>query len=213
MPYSDGLAGLHAELGAADAIAVFNRIDQCARTAKSDGDQRSLDQLRADALVQLVLHGAGPAGRPLISVAMSAATATGLSNEPAELDGYGPIDADYARAIAGSGMWRRLTTDEDTGAVTGVGRKYRPPKALRDLVAARHPYCVFPTCSTPSDRCDFDHIQSYAGGGETRVSNAAPECKRHHRTKHHPRWRVRRRGDGSIEWAIPADRVHVQSAG
>lgn len=211
IPYAGGVAGLHATLGAAEAQAIYCRLDQLARGRKAAGDQRTLDQLRADALVDAVLHGAGQAAKPLITITMTADTAAGHSEDAAHLDGYGPIDAEYARVLAASGTWRRITTDN--GIPVSVSKRYRPPQAIRDLMTARHPYCAFLTCQTPSARCDFDHVDAHAAGGETSVANAAPECRRHHRTKHHPDWSVRRLNDGTIEWTTPAGRSYRQPPG
>lgn len=77
----DGMAGLWAVLPAADAMRLDSVLGAAARTARGAGDPRTLDQLRADGLVDLVLHtacaepddrtavpssrgSAGPAARP-----------------------------------------------------------------------------------------------------------------------------------------------------
>lgn len=52
-PLPDGMALTSAVLPAADAIALDLSLDAAARAAKNNGDRRTLDQLRADALALL----------------------------------------------------------------------------------------------------------------------------------------------------------------
>ncbi len=49
----DGMASLHAVMPAVDATALDLALDVAARTARTNGDPRTLDQLRADALAGL----------------------------------------------------------------------------------------------------------------------------------------------------------------
>ncbi|WP_413450019.1 DUF222 domain-containing protein [Georgenia phoenicis] len=49
-PLPDGMAQMTAVVPAADAIALDLALDAAARSAKQDGDKRTLDQLRADSL-------------------------------------------------------------------------------------------------------------------------------------------------------------------
>ena len=50
----DGTAGIFARLRAEEALAVFRRLDRTARGMRGEGDERSLDELMADLLVELV---------------------------------------------------------------------------------------------------------------------------------------------------------------
>src|SRR5258705_6146259 len=60
-PYADGTSQLSGvNLPPHLAIAVFNRIDRMARAAKSAGDTRTLEQLRADAYLDVL------SGRPFV---------------------------------------------------------------------------------------------------------------------------------------------------
>jgi hypothetical protein len=112
------------------------------------------------------------------------------------LSGHGVITASQARAAAqaAGATWLRLVTDEVSGTVTDIGRtQYRPSAAIADLVRAKHPRCVFPTCSRPAAACDLDHCQPFdrtgAGqGGTTSVANLAPVCRFHHGAKTHGGW-------------------------
>ncbi|WP_308504427.1 DUF222 domain-containing protein, partial [uncultured Actinomyces sp.] len=82
------------------------------------------------------------------------------------------VPAMTAWALAAGGTWRRLVTDPASGVVIDVGRtRYRPPAGLADLVRARDRACVFPTCQTPAERCDIDHLTAWSQGGTTSLDN------------------------------------------
>src|SRR5690625_2885033 len=77
-PLPDGMASMHAVLPAADAITLDLVLEGAARTAKANGDERTLDQLRADALSLLghTAHSCGVIGLTPQLLATAAAYAT-----------------------------------------------------------------------------------------------------------------------------------------
>ncbi|QDB80122.1 DUF222 domain-containing protein [Georgenia wutianyii] len=125
--------------------------------------------------------------------------------EVAELDGYGPITPDVARALALSGgTWQRLVTDPLSGRLLDVGRtRYRPPAAIAELVRARDRTCVVPGCSTPAAGCDLDHVVPYPQG-PTSALNLAALCPADHTLKTLGSFRLRRTGQGTFEWTTPS---------
>jgi hypothetical protein len=93
-----------------------------------------------------------------------------VEDEPGWLDGYGPITADTARALAAdqTGTWRRLVIDPIFGQVIDYGTtRYRPPSHLAELVIARDGTCTFPPCNRPARSCDLDREH---GGVPSRVA-------------------------------------------
>jgi hypothetical protein len=165
-PCGDGMVQLPVLLPAADGQSIFTRLTAAAKLLPAQ-DPRSLDQQRADLLVDAVLSGI-PFGalpklqgrRPSIQVVVGADTLLELDDHPAELTGYGPITAETARWLAAdeSGTWRRLLTDPDTGHLLDISPDhYRPSQRLKDFVAARDGVCCFPTCNQPGYRCEFEH--------------------------------------------------------
>jgi Domain of unknown function (DUF222) len=115
-PAPNGMAFLDAYLPAADATAFMAGLDAAAAAARLDNpdDQRTLPQLRADALAEMgwtalatgYLTGdpSGPRlastrqGHPVtVNVTVALTTLLGLDEQSGELAGYGPIDADTAR--------------------------------------------------------------------------------------------------------------------
>ncbi|PZS02394.1 MAG: HNH endonuclease [Pseudonocardiales bacterium] len=210
-PDACGMATLGASLCAADAVGIYELLDRSARAARTAGDQRTLDQLRADLLVQAIGGGVVRASRPLVQIVLPADAVTDDAAPPAELVGYGPIDHDLAREIVATGAWQRLLTDPATGTITDVGRtRYRPPAALADLVRARGRACAFPTCQQPAARCDLDHRRPWSAGGATNAQNLWPLCGRHHSVKDGSAgWSCALRRDGAITWTTPVGRVYT----
>ena len=120
------------------------------------------------------------------------------------------VPALTAWALAAGGTWRRLVTDPASGVVIDVGRtRYRPPAGLADLVRARDRACVFPTCQTPAERCDIDHLTAWSQGGTTSLDNLATLCEAHHRLKHTPGWALTRdQAGGILSWHTPDKTVY-----
>jgi hypothetical protein len=208
----DGMTELRATLPAADAESIFTRLTAAARLIPQD-DGRTLDQKRADLLVDGILAGIAfeslprmQGRRPTVQVIVSLSTLLGLDEEPGDLAGYGPITADTARALAAdqSGTWRRLVTDPITNQLLDFGTTtYRPPQALADFVIARDGVCVHPGCNQAGYRCDLDHLRPASAGGPTNPTNTAVLCRRHHRLKHQTRWNYTPNGDGTHTWISP----------
>ena len=120
------------------------------------------------------------------------------------------VPALTAWALAAGGTWRRLVTDPTNGVVIDVGRtRYRPPAGLADLVRARDRACVFPTCQTPAERCDIDHLTAWSQGGTTSLNNLTTLCQAHHRLKHTPGWTLTRdQATGTLSWHTPDKTIY-----
>ena len=220
-PARDGMAWLSAYLPAADALAAYNRLTAIGRelrhTAHTAEEDRTLTQLRADVLRDLLIDGEpaleGHHGiRPKVFVTVPVLTLLGHgladgTAEPGMLDGYGPIDAETARELAaGAPSFIRLLTHPETGAVLSVGRdSYRVPQDLKNWLQIRDGTCRFPGCSRHSSQCDLDHTEDWAYDGQTRHDNLAHLCLSHHRLKHKTAWRVAHEdgGVGTIAWISP----------
>ena len=120
------------------------------------------------------------------------------------------VPALTAWALAAGGTWRRLVTDPASGVVIDAGRtRYRPPAGLADLVRARDRACVFPTCQTPAERCDIDHLTAWSQGGTTSLDNLVTLCEAHHRLKHTPGWALTRdQASGTLSWHTPDKTIY-----
>ncbi|MEW9872267.1 DUF222 domain-containing protein [Arthrobacter sp. HS15c] len=130
-----------------------------------------------------------PAAQVLVTVPVFALM--GLTEEPADLDGYGPIPASMARKLVadGASSFRRVLIDPRDGAPLEIGRdSYRIPPAMRRWLRLRDGKCSFPGCNNQSLDNDADHILAWADGGNTGISNLESLCRKHHRLKHGTAW-------------------------
>ncbi|WP_147795933.1 HNH endonuclease signature motif containing protein [Cellulomonas sp. Y8] len=164
-------------------------------------------------------------GRPgaEIRITIPASTLLGLDDQPAHLDGHGPVDAVQARALAIGGVWQRVVTDPLTDRVLDVGReRYRPPAALAELIRVRDKTCVAPGCLVPACGCELDHTQEFhprPGGdpdaplGGTDADNLGPVCHRHHRLKTDGGFRLRQIQPGLFEWITPTGHRYLTRPG
>ncbi|MEW1877133.1 HNH endonuclease signature motif containing protein [Pseudarthrobacter phenanthrenivorans] len=115
----------------------------------------------------------------------------GLTDEPAELDGYGPIPASLARKLVADGAdsFHRVLVDPSDGAPLEIGRtRYRLTGTIKQWLRIRDRKCSFPGCSNHTPDNDTDHLTAWHHGGATDVSNLAQLCPKHHRLKHHSHW-------------------------
>jgi hypothetical protein len=195
------MASLVATADAVTSRAVWDVIDATAQAMRRDGDARPVGQLRVAALAGAVLGDAAVAPRTELLVTIDLPTLLGLTRNPAELAGYGPITAETARSLAGDATLRRLVTDPLTHHTVYLGRRsYRPSEALRRFIEARDRTCRFPGCTRRAIRCDLDHGVDYDQAGGTDRVNLHCLCRTHHNLKTHRLWRVEMHPDGSETW-------------
>ncbi|GAB2703700.1 hypothetical protein BKA24_001495 [Microbacterium marinum] len=192
-------------------------------------DTRSTDQVRADLFADMLLAGipalddtrdttAGPLGkiraRVQVVIPALALTRGGTrdNEEPCDLVGRSPIDAETARQLAGGTvMWERIVTHPVNGTVLEVD-SYRVPEKMRRYLQARDQHCRFPGCRTAAIRCEVDHNHDHALGGKTKTCNLCHLCQRHHSMKQFTAWRVRQLSGGVLEWTSPLGRIYREDA-
>ena len=132
-----------------------------------------------------------PAPRVDVLVTVPVFSLLGLTDEPAVLDGFGPIPASMARKLVADGAdsFHRVLVDPRDGAPLEIGRKnYRLTGAIQRWIRLRDARCTFPGCTNKTPDNDTDHLQAWQHGGTTNVSNLAQLCPKHHRLKHHSQW-------------------------
>ncbi|WP_213814822.1 HNH endonuclease signature motif containing protein [Glaciihabitans sp. dw_435] len=212
----DGMATLTYTDGADKVVPIYNRIDKTARLLQGPKENRTLPQLRADALADLGLNGKpsddyDKGVKPTVLIAVPVLTAMGTGAEPGMMQGYGPIDPETARRLAATApSFQRILTDPDTGAVLSLGRKtYRVPADLRRWLQLRDGTCRGPGCATIAERCDVDHTVDWQYGGETDAENLAHLCQSHHNFKQFTEWTYRHLADGRLEWTSPSGRSYI----
>jgi len=85
---------------------------------------------------------------------------------------------------------------------------YRPGTALAALVRARDGRCRFPGCSVAARFCDLDHVRPWPVG-RTAGDQLLTLCRRHHKVKQRPGWRLRLDADATATWTDPTGRMRT----
>nr|WP_261792279.1 HNH endonuclease signature motif containing protein [Arthrobacter sp. PM3] len=239
VPDRDGMAWLSARLPADTAAGIWERTTAAARALQGPGECRTLAQLRADVTATwllttnlpgtgtggsgstssgAVMAGAGggggvPSPRAQVLVTVPVMALLGATEEPAMLDGYGPIPPSMARRLVadGANSFHRVLVDPRDGAPLEIGRtSYRVTKAMRQWLRLRDGKCPFPGCNNPSLDNEADHLLAWADGGTTGVANLAQPCPKHHRLKHNSTWTpAGASGESPPGWTSPAGRHYA----
>lgn len=151
--------------------------------------RRSPAQRRADALVEMARRAAtAPAGGrrpdPLFTVLVGYETLAGRICELADGTVVAPgsllpwLDQAHIERVVFDGPSRVIDVGERRRCFDG---------ATRRAIEVRDRECFHPTCDTPADRCQVDHVEPFAAGGLTTQSNGRLACGPHNRRRHAPR--------------------------
>ena len=185
------------------ATAAYHRIDKIARSLKTGNEKRTLDQLRADVAVDLLLSGKGGVPEQTeVYLYVDLQTYLGLNNNPAELAGHGHIPAELGRQIASGPdtTIRRVITDPLTGQVIEVGKfRYRPSIDADELVRVRDRECRQPGCARPAQSC----VTEPTGPDPDDASSTLSYCRRHRHLKNRADWSYQVMQDGKLVVTTP----------
>ncbi len=235
----DGMGVCEIHTTAAKVAAMVDRIRRDAVGAHGRNEEcRTLAQLTADRAADLILGApGGTADDPtwpmdpladqgitaVITVTMSAETATGATNDLASVAGMGTVvppraprcrfaaprdpgarwgPAKTARnLVAHTRMWTRAVIDPVDDAILAFDEHQRHiPAGLRRLIHARMPTCAGDDCGLPSHRTDLDHAIRYEHDGRTRHLNLHPLCRKAHWMKDEGFLGVRIDAEGVPRW-------------
>ena len=86
--------------------------------------------------------------------------------------------------------------------------RYTPSRKLTHLLRARTATCDAPGCAAQAVHADLDHTVEYPSG-PTDQCNLGPKCRRHHKAKQAPDWKVEQPEPGVIRWTLPSGRTHT----
>jgi uncharacterized protein DUF222/HNH endonuclease len=115
------------------------------------------------------------------------------------------VSAETARRLACDASRVVMRHDPD-GRVVEAGALTRTiPAALRRVLHYRDRGCRFPGCGLPLGQ--GHHIQHWANGGPTTLSNLALLCRRHHRAVHEEGYQMERQADGQLCFRRPDGRI------
>jgi hypothetical protein len=198
-----------------DPGAAFGVTPVGADTVPVPAPTRTLDQLRADVTAALLLDGITPTGlgagiRGTVMITVPVLTLLGVDDEPATLEGYGPISPEAARRIVGeASSFTRVLTHPESGVILSVDKKpEKITKGMRKALRMRDETCRFPGCSRPAVKSDIDHTQDRQYDGATELENLAHLCEGHHRLKHLSQWAVMQEPGGVLVWTSPGKRTY-----
>ena len=221
----DGTGRLTVTGEAGRVTAALDRVDALARDLRSGGDARTLEQLRSDLALDLLLFGWAPgqvpesaratfAGEPpvaRVNLVVALTTMLGLDDQPGEIPGHGFVPAAVARSIATAtgSVWRRLVTDPVEGTALELSTtRYRPTREMAQQVAALDGICQAPGCTVPAERCDVDHEVPWPAG-PTRVRGLKSRHRRHHNHKTRGMWKAHPGPGGTTRWTTVSGRDYL----
>ena len=198
LPKGHGMASIAIDISAEQAHAFIQSLDGYAKQKQCDpyqqGDARSLEQLRADALVGwLDEHTTWNID---VQVVIPADMLLGVETKGADLNGS-PVTHSLALQLAWSpdARWTRLVTDPLTGVLLDAGTtKYEIPAKLRTAVRLRDGLCRWPNCTRPAEYTDTDHVDAHRHSHWTEPDGLVCLCRYHHRLKTFGKWTI---GTGS----------------
>lgn len=234
-PAPDTMTYLTALLPVKDGVAVLAVLTRAAEDARAIGDPRSKGQVMADTLVARVTRradssrgsvttAASPDGaaadtvpaRPVeLGLVMTDHALFGGADDPAVLDGFGPIPAELAREIVSDALGadeqvgiRRLYTCPRTGELVGMESSSRFFRGnLARFIKLRDQICRTPWCSAPVRH--VDHARGAADGGPTSATNGQGLCEACNHAKTAHGWRARPGPAGSVTTTLPTGHTYT----
>ncbi|MDN4161785.1 HNH endonuclease [Nocardioides abyssi] len=215
-PAPDTMVHLTAVLPVADGVAAYAALTRAAAAARAGGDGRSKGQVMADTLVESVLadHQATTGTRVELGLVMTDRSVLGEADDPARVDGYGPVPAELGREILAGALardeevWlRRLYASPTTGELVAMDSRGRVfPTGLARFIRLRDQVCRTPWCDAPIRQTD--HAHPAVDGGETSGHNGQGLCEACNHAKQASGWDARPSEDGSIETTTPTGHRH-----
>ena len=154
--------------------------------------------------------------RGVIHLMAPLSTVVGISQEPGELAGFGPVAADIVRQVIADNpqaQWRFSLFDDASGGLFAHGiTQVRPdPPAVGGrggfsaadaaYIRARDGTCRGPAgCSVSASDCEIDHTLARVDGGGHERGNGGCMCKREHMYKHRSGARLEQPEPGVFVW-------------
>ena len=142
------------------------------------------------------------ADRYQVVVHVDAETLREQSAGRCEIENGPSLPAETARRLACDASLLRVIENEH-GEPLDVGRKTRSiPPAIRRALNARDGGCRFPGC-THQRYVDAHHVEHWADGGDTKLSNLVTLCRLHHRLVHEGEIRIEAQAGGGWRFLHP----------
>jgi hypothetical protein len=128
--------------------------------------------------------------------------------------GYGTIRLNTAAFIGVASGGRELVFGLETLAGPCDHRHqasgHDPGALLRHLTGILNGTCTLPPCRRPESNCDYEHSVPFDQEGKTCLCSCGPVCRRDHRAKQAPGWRLEGAGTrGWFRWTTPSGRSYL----
>ena len=157
-------------------------------------------------LAETALHQALDPGAPGERYQVVVHVEAGVLEDPEHegqtaLEGGMRISAEVSRRLACDAS-RVIMRHDAEGRVVEVGARTRTiPPALRRALSHRDETCRFPGCR--GQIREGHHVQHWARGGPTTLTNLIGLCRLHHRAVHEEGYRVARTADDTFRFRRP----------
>jgi Domain of unknown function (DUF222)/HNH endonuclease len=219
----DGMVAVHGrlepevgELLLQALAAARETLYQQRRRTSDDPDPRdianeppSMEQQQADALgllAETALHHGidpGPPGERYQVVVHVDAPVLVDPEAPGQsvLESGEHVSAETSRRLACDASRVVMQHARDGHVVEVAARTRTIPRAIRRALQHRDHGCRFPGCHVRVGQ--GHHIQHWAQGGPTTLSNLTMLCRRHHRSVHEEGYEVGRDADGELRFRRP----------
>ena len=185
---------------------AFGAAVAAEQAAAPRDDDRSFDQLRADALVGLIT-GARSVSRRTPQVVMLVdhdTYNTGPHERTVCETGAGqPVPPETVRRVACDADIIPVVVDSN-GVVLNMGRTQRSATPeQRSALRVMYRSCAHPDCVVGFDACDIHHVDPWHPVGLTDLDNLLPLCSGHHHEVHEGGWTLTLHADRTIELRRP----------
>jgi len=217
-PAPDCMAIVSALLPAAQGVAVYAHLNAAARTARGQGDARTLGQLMADTLVERTTGQSAAHLVPIeVNLTITEDSLFDNGDTPAWLQDYGPLPAEHARAViageppeppqsaarqdelpalptATSAEWKRSSAWIRrilTDPITGVATNIDSRHREFDGLARQFITLRDRSCRQPYCTAPIrhaDHLVPVRRSGPTSIDNGQGLCERGNYAKDMPGW-------------------------
>jgi hypothetical protein len=203
------------ESGGAEVLATFEAVTsprrggprfvdelEQERAKRILDDSRTVEQLQADALVELLRLGVAADPGTIVGSRKPAVRVLVTAEDLEKRAGIGRLEG-HTDAVSIGTVERNVCTAgilpiqfDDDGQCLNVGREQRLfTERQRVALAARDGGCRVAGCDRPPSWCEAHHLDEWERDhGETNVLDGILLCRHHHMLVHNNRWRVERRG-------------------
>jgi hypothetical protein len=215
-PDEDGMFVIRGRLTPEVGALVMRALEAGRETVRKQiriEDGPTIGQQQADALALLAetalhrgLDPGAPGERYQVVIHVDAAVLAD-PDQPGQslLEDGARVPAETSRRLACDASRVVMRHDPD-GRVVEIGARTRTiPPALRRALQHRDQGCRFPGCGLPFGQ--GHHVEHWAQGGPTTLSNLAMLCRRHHRAVHEEGFHVDRQSDGALQFRWPDGRL------